>query len=397
MRPTGRGATREATRAGFRSSGPSARRARSRTSPGRPKARSWRSTASTWIRGTSSRSTARISTGGTTGAASIRATRRSATARAISSRSGRRKGSYAWESTKTGWHAATAARGSRRATTSRSPMGTYSLSISATNGSVTTTVACQLTIADRAVRTFVRGDGGPFSETDDLYISDGSPNTNFGSDVNLLIDAVDCNPPGGVCKSLIKFPSIVGPASGQIPAGSRIVDASLRLRITNDGKTQTAYQVTEGWDEATATWNGFHTPGVPGNRGAEFTFAPNPVGPLSLNITSIVQRWANGEANQGILLSSTHGNGVDYNASESVRDRPILKVQFVPPPSPLVLAYDMETLTSDGKMKDLSGNRRDGLLSGTAAVAGKLGNARRFSGNGDRITASPLPVSGLDF
>src|SRR5207302_3487272 len=224
-------------------------------------------------------------------------------------------------------------------TTPASPVGTYSLTITATNGSVTTTVPFQLTIADRSVRVFLRGDGGPFSKTDDLYISDGRPNTNFGSDDILLIDAVDCNrgagnEPGGVCKSLIKFPSIIGPASGQIPAGSRIVDASLGLTVTNDGKTQTAYQVTEGRDEATATWNGFHTQGVPGNHGAEFTFAPNPVGPLSLNITSIVQRWADGEANQGILFASTSGNGTDYNSSDSVRDRPFLKVQFVSPPQP---------------------------------------------------------------
>src|SRR5437773_6125404 len=279
-------------------------------------------------------------------------------------------------------------------TTPASLAGTYSLTITATNGSVTTTVPFQLTIADRSVRRFLRGDGGPFSETDDLYISDGRPTTNFGSDDVLLIDAVGCNrgagnEPGGVCKSLIKFPSIIGPASGKIPAGSRIVDASLGLRITNDGKTQTAYQVTEGWDEATATWNGFHTPGVPGNRGAAFTFAPNPVGPLSLNITSIVQRWADGEANQGILFASTSGNGTDYNSSDSVRDRPFLKVQFVPPPSPLLLAYDMETLTQDGRMEDRSGNGSHGTIVGATDRAGKIGRARHFGG-GDRITAPAI-------
>src|SRR5205809_1251552 len=276
-------------------------------------------------------------------------------------------------------------------TTPASPVGTYSLTITATNGSVTTTVPFQLTIADRSVRIFLRGDGGLFSKTDDLYISDGRPNTNFGSDDILLIDAVDCNrgagnEPGGVCKSLIKFPSIFGPASGQIAAGSRIVDASLGLRITNDGKTQTAYQVTEGWDEATATWNGFHTPGVPGNRAAEFTFAPKPVGPLSLNLTSIVQRWANGDANQGILFASTSGNGTDYNSSESVRDRPFLTVWFVPPPSPFVLAYDMETLTPDERMEDRTGNGNHGTILGATDVAGKVGRARHFRG-GDRITA----------
>ena len=45
----------------------------------------------------------------------------------------------------------------------------------------------------------------------------------------------------------------------------------------------------------------------------------------------ITQHWADGDANEGILLTSTNGDGVDYNASEGVRGRPSLTVQFVPP------------------------------------------------------------------
>src|SRR2546425_3117759 len=37
------------------------------------------------------------------------------------------------------------------------------------------------------------------------------------------------------------------------------------------------------------------------------------------------------------------------------------------------LAYDMETLTADGQMKNLSGHRNDGTISGTTDVAGKVG------------------------
>ena len=70
--------------------------------------------------------------------------------------------------------------------------------------------------------------------------------------------------------------------------------------------------------------------------------------------------------NDGVLLASTHWDGVDYNSSETVRDRPSLRVQFVPPPSTLVLAYDMETLTSDGRMQDRSGNGNYGTMAGTA-------------------------------
>src|SRR5207247_9280977 len=115
-----------------------------------------------------------------------------------------------------------------------------------------------------------------------------------------------------------------------------------------------------------------------GYRAKVFTFKPEQLGRFPVNITSIGQRWANGEVNDGVLCASTHWAGVDYNSSETVRDRPSLRVQFVPPPSPLVLAYDMETLTPDRRMLDRSGTGNHGTISGTTDVAGKVGRAREF-------------------
>src|SRR5439155_24498905 len=92
----------------------------------------------------------------------------------------------------------------------------------------------------------------------------------------------------------------------------------------------------------------------------------------------------------------THWDGVDYNSSETVRDRPSLTVQFVPPPSPLVLAYDMGTLPPDGRMQDRSGNGNHGTMTGTVDIAGKVGRARHFSG-GDLITAPGISAQSLDF
>src|SRR2546430_128742 len=197
-------------------------------------------------------------------------------------------------------------------------------------------------------------------------------------------------------KTHLQFPSIFGPAPGQIPAGSRMVNASLELTVTNSGVTEDAYQITEAWSESAATWNSFTPPGLPGTRTPKITFSPIHVGRFSLNITPITQRWANGDANEGILLTSTNGDGVDYNASESVRDRPSLRTQFVPPPSPLALAYDMETLTPDGRMQDRSGSGNHGTIAGTTDVSGKVGRARHLNGS-DRLTAPAIPVTGLNF
>src|SRR5205807_1425323 len=139
-----------------------------------------------------------------------------------------------------------------------------------------------------------------------------------------FVDAKDCIKayPGSVCKSLLQFPGIFGPAAGQIPASSRIVNASLELTVTNSGVTEDAYQITEAWSESAATWNSFTPPGLPGTRTPKITFAPTHVGRFSLNVTPMAHRWATGDANEGILLTSTNGDGVDDNASEAVRDRP---------------------------------------------------------------------------
>ena len=59
-----------------------------------------------------------------------------------------------------------------------------------------------------------------------------------------------------------------------------------------------------------------------------------------------------------------------------------------------ILSYDMENLTVDGLMKDLSGNLNDGNLSGTVAATGRIGWGRGFNGLDDRVSAF-VPVAGL--
>src|SRR5439155_2464011 len=60
------------------------------------------------------------------------------------------------------------------------------------------------------------------------------------------------------------------------------------------------------------------------------------------------------------------------------------------------LAYDMETLTGSGLMKDLSGHGNDGIITGTTDVPGKVGRARHFDA-GDRSTTSAISVPATDF
>src|SRR2546428_10530445 len=172
-------------------------------------------------------------------------------------------------------------------TSASSPRGTFNLVVGATNTSLSRSVTVPLTIGDRVLATFHRADGGLFSETDDTNISSSSPNTNFGKDLTLQVDGT-CHVASSVCKTLIKFPLFVGPGDGQVLASSTIVNATLVLFIKDPGGAETLYQVTEPWTESGATWNSFATPGMPGNRGAEFQFTPKPINTfLSINITAI--------------------------------------------------------------------------------------------------------------
>src|SRR2546428_1069016 len=137
-------------------------------------------------------------------------------------------------------------------TSASSPRGTFNLLIGAANGSLSRSVTVRLTIGDRVLSTFHRGDGGLFSETDDTYISGGAPNTTLGKDQTLQVDGT-CDVAGSVCKALVRFPLFVGPGDGQVPASSTIVSASLVLFIKDPGDAETLYQVTEPPTQSGAT------------------------------------------------------------------------------------------------------------------------------------------------
>src|SRR5207245_11302612 len=60
------------------------------------------------------------------------------------------------------------------------------------------------------------------------------------------------------------------------------------------------------------------------------------------------------------------------------------EIAALAPPLPAngpVLAYDMETVLSDGRMKDLSGHVNHGTLAGTTETHGTIGRASRLDGS----------------
>lgn len=62
----------------------------------------------------------------------------------------------------------------------------------------------------------------------------------------------------------------------------------------------------------------------------------------------------------------------------------------------LVVAFDMETLTADGRLRDFSGNEHHGALTTSDVVEGVFNGARRFAAVSDRIHLDEHPDFDLD-
>ncbi len=234
-------------------------------------------------------------------------------------------------------------------TSASTPLGAFPITIQATNATQTKTATLGLEVSTQSTRTFARGDGGAHSETDDTYLYSGSPGTNYGTSTKLYVDASGCNASGTVCKFLMKFPDIIGGAPDQVLPSSTINSATLEITVTDAGGPQNVKQVTETWSELDATWNSFAVPGSPGAKPRATSFTPGTTGRISVDITSIVQAWAVGEANHGILVDSTDTNGADYDSSESARP-PKLTVTFSPPAGPQLFDFSVSVNPSTGSV-----------------------------------------------
>ena len=171
--------------------------------------------------------------------------------------------------------------------------------------------------------SYQKGDGkGSVSEIDDAkFIDGGSANNNYGSTTDLEIDSGDKH-------SVVKFPNIFGGGADQIPLGSVIVSATLTLEVDNSGDDPLVYQLIEGWVESQATYNdrttgvGWSNPGAGGTGShkavADGSLPAGSTGSRSVDVTTSVQNWSDGEVNEGWVLEDTGSRGVDIRSSEYV-------------------------------------------------------------------------------
>ena len=155
-----------------------------------------------------------------------------------------------------------------------------------------------------------------------------------------------------ISRGLLKFDNLFGNAVGQIKVGSVINSAVLTIRTSTDswsaGSTDYVYQVLSAWDRNSVTWNNFgSSPG--GLAGTDYSsqalvsFHPGYINiAYNLNITSAVQAWSDGIANNGLffLSSGADASAFDNENNSTVAYRPKLTINFtapIPEPSSLLI------------------------------------------------------------
>ena len=113
-------------------------------------------------------------------------------------------------------------------------------------------------------------------------------------------------------RAVIRFDTSV------VPAGSTVLSATAWLWVTRDdttGKPIDAHRITDGWDEATASWSNLASDFDPAIEDSFFPVVEDAW--VELDLTSLVQTWVSGaQPNDGVMLLSNSTQQSRYASSE---------------------------------------------------------------------------------
>jgi hypothetical protein len=202
-----------------------------------------------------------------------------------------------------------------------------------------------------------------YAGTQDTWISQANPNSSYGNNDTRVVDDDTANSlfSDSRGQGLVRFDGIFGTASGQVPAGSQIISATLVIDIPDDIDTPfynpnfLVHRMTRDWNES-STWNSL---GGGLSVGADMTGAiatfsgdnnPNSETMRRIDVTSAVAAWSAGEPNYGLgivpEIISGNDDGIEIRASENGNTilRPRLEIVFAAPAGP------REDLNGDGRV-----------------------------------------------
>ncbi|EYF02687.1 DNRLRE domain-containing protein [Chondromyces apiculatus] len=164
---------------------------------------------------------------------------------------------------------------------------------------------------------------GPSVATKDAVIYEIEPGWNNGASEQL---SVGFSSNSGLQESLLQFD-----VSG-VPAGATIVSATMTLHQlyrTGTPATVNVHEVNVSWAENSVTWNSFGA-GAASSPSTSFG-VNNDIVPRQVSLTSLVQSWADGTPNNGLLLAEPGLTQTAFRSRESTKttQRPTLDVCYV--------------------------------------------------------------------
>ncbi|MDX8388369.1 MAG: FG-GAP-like repeat-containing protein [Ghiorsea sp.] len=219
---------------------------------------------------------------------------------------------------------------------------TYDVTDAAGNIAIQATRTVKVNAAPLAgvtILSFKQGING-YAGGEDAQLSQATPTTPNAHDPiteNISIDGLN-----GVGNTigLMKFGSIFGAGSNQIPSGSNILQAKLDVYLSSGGHHVDMKQMNAAWTQNTATWNNDYTAAAASPQLRRLVGRPILGTPLDISTTyptfdvyTELQNWSSGTANNGwafLPFTTDASDGVDFGDSEriNIAKRPQLNVIF---------------------------------------------------------------------
>jgi hypothetical protein len=171
--------------------------------------------------------------------------------------------------------------------------------------------------------------GDPFGNTEDCTIERGGSNLDTSGSFHICL--TDTSDASFAKKALIRFTDFIGPNSGQVPPGSIIDTAYIRLveQENTFACTLNVYSVNQAWSETQARWDSYRTDAGWANPAAGMPVSATLIyegvhagGPgwwdtLIVPVTQMVRTWVKGRPNNGIMLEAAGSDADNDNAFDS--------------------------------------------------------------------------------
>lgn len=158
---------------------------------------------------------------------------------------------------------------------------------------------------------------------------------------------IELDSPEDIEIGLIRFDNIFGSNTNQIPLGTEITKATLRVNVSDTGgdlifvseikansEIIAGIEINTFFDETTVTYENFISDGFLPQPGVDIEdqtvadFTPDTAGPLEIDVTDSLKKWSGGAQNLGWLFEPTGGGSVSLVSKEGALVTPLLTITY---------------------------------------------------------------------